>query len=77
MSLAARVSCFEMRTFMLGVLLLGASCASTPSDYTPQINVVPGAAARSLWIASKRPPVEDDAGEPVSEGVDAGEGPGE
>ena len=77
MSLTARVSCFEMRTLLVGLFLLGASCASTPSDYTPQIPVVPGAAARSLWIASKRPPVEEDAGEPASEDVDAGEGTAE
>jgi hypothetical protein len=29
-------------------------CASSSFDYTPQITVVPGAAARSLWILSKR-----------------------
>jgi hypothetical protein len=47
-------------------LVISAVACATPSDYTPQIHVAPGAAARSLWIASKRPaPVadEDDAGE--------------
>jgi len=67
-----------MRAVVLGLVVSAASCASAPSDYTPQIPVVPGAAARSLWIASKRPPVEDDAGQPVapdSEDDDAGEAP--
>jgi hypothetical protein len=53
-----------MRVVIRGALALlvfsCAACASTPSDYTPQINVVPGAAARSLWIGSKNPP--EDAG---------------
>jgi hypothetical protein len=28
-------------------------CAAPSTDYTPQIHVAPGAAARSLWILSK------------------------
>jgi hypothetical protein len=67
-----------MRAALVGLSLsLAGACASTPSDYTAQIRVVPGAAARSLWIASKRPPAEEDAGEPVAPEVeddDAGEG---
>jgi hypothetical protein len=55
----------------IGVLCaLGAfGCASSSADYTPQITVVPGAAARSLWILSKRA----EAGEEVEadEGTDA------
>ena len=52
-----------MRVTLVGLFLSTVACASTPSDYTPQINVVPGAAARSLWIGSKNPP-EDAAAEP-------------
>jgi hypothetical protein len=66
-----RVSSAVMHRVMLGALvglvLSGAACASTPSDYTPQINVVPGAAARSLWIGSKNPPEEAGA-TPTEEG---------
>jgi hypothetical protein len=37
-------------------------CASSSPDYTPQITVVPGAAARSLWILSKSPSQSPEAG---------------
>jgi hypothetical protein len=50
----------------LCVVVAAAVACATPSDYTPQIHVAPGAAARSLWIASKRPAPaadEEDAGE--------------
>jgi hypothetical protein len=44
-------------------------CAGPSEDYTPQIHVVPGAAARSLWIASKN--VKEEAGvEPGTEPAD-------
>jgi hypothetical protein len=63
------------------VLVLGGAacvgCAGTAEDYTPQIRVVPGAAARSLWIQSKNvgPDAdpgaeEDDGAERVSESSD-------
>ena len=56
-----------------------AGCAGPSDDYTPQIHVVPGAAARSLWIASRN--VKEEAGvepgteepdrsDPVVEGAD-------
>jgi hypothetical protein len=46
-----------------------AGCAGPSEDYTPQIHVVPGAAARSLWIASKN--VKEEAGvEPGTEPTD-------
>jgi hypothetical protein len=38
----------------VGGLLLLLGCAET-GDYTPQIHVTPGAAARVLWIESRRP----------------------
>ncbi len=44
-------------------------CARSSADYTPQIAVVPGAAARSLWILSKT--LREDA-EPGEDG-DGGE----
>jgi hypothetical protein len=58
------------RGALVGLVLSGAACASTPSDYTPQIHVVPGAAARSLWIGSKNPP--EDAGATPAEEADDG-----
>ena len=59
-----------IRALALGFVFFAAACASTPSDYTPQINVVPGAASRSLWIGSKNAP-DDAAAKPSVEG-DAG-----
>jgi hypothetical protein len=52
---------------MFGALAF--ACASSSADYTPQITVVPGAAARSRWILSKRA----EAGKNVEadEGADA------
>jgi hypothetical protein len=70
---AARVSLEVMRGSTAAIGLLCAfgtfACASSSADYTPQITVVPGAAARSLWILSKRA----EAGEDVEadEGTDA------
>lgn len=46
----------------VGALALGlAGCPKKDDDFTPQIHVAPGAAARVLWIASHRP----DAGAAV------------
>jgi hypothetical protein len=61
------------RTLPLGALAIALACAAcaAQSDYTPQIAVVPGAAARSLWIASKRPP----PAEPEEEDASATPGP--
>jgi hypothetical protein len=61
------------------VVPASAGCAGPSEDYTPQIHVVPGAAARSLWIASRN--VKEEAGvepgteepdrsDPVVEGAD-------
>jgi hypothetical protein len=57
-------------------LLALTACAPQASDYTPQIEVQPGAAARSLWIGSKAPEeggakaeeAEDPEGGVVGEG---------
>ncbi len=49
--------------------LLAFGCASSSADYTPQILVVPGAAARSLWILSRSPEAGDDA--EARDGADA------
>jgi hypothetical protein len=60
-----------MRRATLGIAMLGAgavACAGPSLDYTPQIAVVPGAAARSLWILSK----SAEAGEDAEDGDDAG-----
>jgi hypothetical protein len=54
-----------IRAIALGVVFFAVACASTPSDYTPQINVVPGAASRSLWIGSKNAPDDGGAKAPV------------
>jgi hypothetical protein len=51
-----------VRGFLGVVLMVGwVGCASPSTDYTPQIHVAPGAAARSLWILSKnaKKPAED------------------
>jgi hypothetical protein len=51
------------------VVPASAGCAGPSEDYTPQIHVVPGAAARSLWIESKN--VTKEAGlEPGTEETD-------
>jgi len=42
-------------------ILCALGCASSSAEYTPQIKVVPGAAARSLWILSKSADAGDDA----------------
>jgi hypothetical protein len=45
------------------LLVVAVRCASSSVDYTPQITVVPGAAARSLWIQSKSPESGPESGE--------------
>jgi hypothetical protein len=59
---------------LLGLGLSAAACAASSSDYTPPIRVVPGAAARSMWIASKNKGATDaEAAEPSqAEGTDGG-----
>jgi hypothetical protein len=59
------------------VWVAAGACAPQASDYTPQIHVAPGAAARMLWIQSKNAPkgdeeLESDASaEPQEEGREA------
>jgi hypothetical protein len=58
MNRAAHASNPAMRPawWVSGLLCIASviACAAT-SDYTPQIHVTPGAAARVLWIESHRP----------------------
>jgi hypothetical protein len=58
--------------WLLGGIPLLVGCAET-GDYTPQIHVTPGAAARVLWIESHRPRVAP-AAEPSSAQAAALEG---
>ncbi len=70
MSVLAWVSRSVMRGTLLALALaLTAAACASESDYTPQIHVVPGAAARSLWIGSKNAP--DGAATEATEEGDA------
>jgi hypothetical protein len=48
------------------IVLAVASCAAQSIDYTPPIRVVEGAAARSLWIPSKK--AKEEAAQAKEEG---------
>jgi hypothetical protein len=66
-----------MRLVALALAAFGVACAAPSTDYTPQIHVAPGAAARSLWILSrnaKKTEGEDaEAAAPSAEEEETGE----